>query len=103
MVVHRLHGVVLGVTNNRVSAFHLGVKGTLSTEFSWNGKLTYSRNFGTYAQPYNAVRQQIVSLAELSWKSKNYPLLLSALMAVDLGQMTIHQMGIGFQAQWTLR
>ena len=96
-------GVVSGVTNNRVSAFHLGVKGTLSTEFSWNGKLTYSRNFGTYAQPYNAVRQQIVSLAELSWKSKNYPLLLSALMAVDLGQMTIHQMGIGFQAQWTLR
>ena len=96
-------GVVAGVANNRVSAFHLGAKGTLSDAFSWKGLFTYSRNFGIYIQPYNPFKQQIVSLVELSWKSKNYPLLLSALMAIDLGQLTTHQMGIGIQAQWTLR
>ena len=96
-------GVVSGVANNRVSAFHLGAKGTLSDAFSWKGMVTYSRNFGTYAQPYLPFKPQIVSLGELSWKSKNNPLLLSALMAVDPGQMTTNQMGIGLQAQWTLR
>lgn len=96
-------GEVSGVANNRVSAFHLGAKGTLSNAFNWKGMITYSRNFGTYDQPINPLKQQIVSLAELGWKSKNYPLLISAIMAVDLGQLTTNQMGIGFQAQWTLR
>ena len=96
-------GVVTGVSNNRVSAFQLGAKGTLSNAFSWKGMMTYSRNFGTYDQPFNSLKQQIYSLAELSWKSKNHPLLLSGLMGVDVGQLTTNQMGIGFQAQWTLR
>jgi len=96
-------GLVLGVANNSVSAFHLGAKGTLLTAFSWKGLLTYSRNFGTYDQPYNTVRQQMASFGELSWKSKNHPLMLSALMAIDLSQMTTNQLGIGLQAQWTLQ
>ena len=95
--------LISGVANNRVSAFHLGAKGTISCALSWKGLLTYSRNFGTYDQPYLPFKQQIASLGELSWKSRNHPLMLSALMAVDLGQMTTDQMGIGFQAQWTLR
>ena len=96
-------GVVTGISNNRVSVFHLGAKGTLSNAFSWKAMMTYSRNFGTYDQPFNPFRQQIYSLGELSWKSQSHPLLLSASMAVDLGQMTTNQMGIGFQAQWTLQ
>ena len=95
-------GIVSGVSNNRVTAFHLGAKGTLSNAFSWKGRMTYSRNFGTWVQPFNPISQQIVLLAEMSWKSKNLPLTLSTLMAVDLGQLTANQMGIGFQAQWTL-
>jgi len=96
-------GIVTGVANNRVSAFHLGANGTLSDAFSWKGMITFSRNFGTYDQPFNPVKQQIASLGELSWKSKNHPLMLSALIAVDMGQLTSNQLGIGFQAQWTLR
>ncbi|HZL12196.1 MAG TPA: capsule assembly Wzi family protein [Prolixibacteraceae bacterium] len=102
--IRRNHeGVVSGVANNRVSAFHFGAKGYVSKNLKWKGMITYSRNFGTYAQPYNAVRQQTYSLGELSWKCQNHPLLLSAILAVDLGHLTQNQTGIGLQAQWTLR
>ena len=96
-------GVVAGVANNRVSAFHFGAKGYLSKSLHWKGMVTYSRNFGTYGQPYDPFRKQIYSLGELSWKTQNHPLLLSALMALDLGHLTPNQIGIGFQAQWTLK
>lgn len=96
-------GVVVGVANNRVSAFHVGVKGYLSNSLRWKGMVTYSRNFGTYDQPYDPFRQQIYSLWELSWKSKDHPLLLSAFTGIDMGQLSEDQLGIGLQAQWTFR
>jgi hypothetical protein len=65
--------------------------------------VTYSRNFGTYGQPFDPFRHQIYSLGELSWKIKKHPIVLSALMALDQGELTTNQFGMGFQAQWTLK
>lgn len=96
-------GIVSGLANNRVSAFHLGAKGYLIRALQWKALVTYSRNFGTYAQPYDPFRRQLYSLGELIWTSKNHPFLLSALMAVDVGDLTTNQLGMGLQVQWTLK
>lgn len=96
-------GVVSGFANNRVSAFHVGAKGYLTSSILWKGMMTYSRNFGTYGQPYDPFHQQIYSLGQLSWKSKTHPLLLSAYLGIDRGQLSEDQIGIGLQAQWTFR
>jgi hypothetical protein len=93
-------GKVIGFSNNRVSAFHLGAKGTLSTTLSWKTMLTYTRNFGTYGTAFSPMRQQFYSLAQLSWKSPKHPLMLSALAGYDSGKLLPQNLGAGLQAQW---
>lgn len=39
-------------SNNRVSVFHLGIKGTLCQKLYWESKLSYSTNEGTYDFPF---------------------------------------------------
>lgn len=95
--------VVSGLTNNRVSAFHLGAKGTLTGNFSWKTLVTYSRNFGTYNEPMSPYLSQVTSLAELGWKSSTCPLHISGLLGYDTGQLLPHNLGIGIQVKWMLR
>lgn len=95
-------GMVVGVVNNRVSAFHLGAKGTLTTCFSWKTLVTYSRNFGTYSQPLNPMASQVASLFELGWKSSTLPLHISGMLGYDIGQLLPHNLGIGLQVKWVL-
>lgn len=99
---YRADGKVIGLTNTRVSAFHLGAKGTLIGNFSWKTLITYSRNFGTYSQPMSPYRSQLASLAELGWKSNTLPLQISGLLGYDTGKLLPHNLGIGIQVRWTL-
>ncbi len=39
-------------SNNRVSALHLGLKGTFLQDWKWHTKLTYTHNLGTYNAPF---------------------------------------------------
>lgn len=65
--------------------------------------LTYSRNFGTYANnPHSMVRRQIYSLLQMSWKSKSLPLTVSTIAAADFGSMTEKQLGFGLSFKWEL-
>lgn len=76
------HGV--WIKNDRFTALHLGTKGRLKEELSWQMKLTWSRNFGTYFEQYpgrytwnededywfKGGRNQWYSMAGISWMPK---------------------------------
>lgn len=97
------NGTITGFTNNRISAFHAGAKGYLTKRVQWKSMLTWSRNFGTYDDPYADVHNQIYSIGELSWKSKDLPFLFSIKLAADGGGQTEEQIGLGFQVKWVLQ
>lgn len=45
-------GITLGVENNRIRAWHLGIGGRLFRRAPYRLMLTYSQNYGTYKIPY---------------------------------------------------
>jgi hypothetical protein len=96
-------GVVTGVENNRVSAVHAGASGHLSEQISWKALLTYSQNYGTYSVAYKTTNQRICSLAEVGWRSKKTPILVSARLAADFSNQTDNQKGLGFSVKWMVR
>ena len=49
--------VVYGVENNRLKAMHFGLAGTLLKKAPYKLMLTYSRNYGIYAMPYEGESQ----------------------------------------------
>jgi len=42
----------VGIKNDRFKALHLGGRGNLNESFTWNMKITWTRNFGTYFEQY---------------------------------------------------
>lgn len=97
---YNAQGLVTGVANNRVSGVHLGARGTISPTLSWKTLFTYTRNFGTYLNPYLSVRPQFYSMAQLGWQSPRLPLSLSALMGTDIGELVSDKVGIGCRVRW---
>lgn len=99
--------------NNRVSVFHTGLAGSLPIRWSglagpvtYQAKLSFSRNLGTYDEPYEPVRNQFsgyvgigIPLAILGG------LQVSGSIAADGG--TLYQNGIGtfvsLQKNWNSR
>ncbi|WP_423126807.1 capsule assembly Wzi family protein [Gaoshiqia sp. Z1-71] len=95
-------GVQDGFENNRVSVFHLGAKGFLiGRSLAWKSMLTYSRNFGTWKNPYDDMKQQFFSLCELSLTGKNRPYTLSAQLAADFGELRKNSVGFGLHLKRT--
>ena len=45
-------------SNNRVSVYHVGLKGTLFRKINWITKCSYSSNWGTYDQPFKISTRQ---------------------------------------------
>ncbi|MGV8093466.1 MAG: hypothetical protein AB2L24_16525 [Mangrovibacterium sp.] len=101
-LVENEQGVISGFENNRVSAFHAGAKGYLSEGLCWKALLTYSRNFGTFNNPYASVKRQIYSFAEIGWNSKKLPLSFTARIAADYGTLVNHRYGCGFSVKWKI-
>jgi len=101
-LVKNEEGTVAGFGNNRVSAFHAGAKGYLSKQVRWKAMLTYSRNFGTFNDPYESVREQAYTLAEFCWNSKKLPFSFSTRLAADFGDLT-DNLGAGFAVKWIIR
>lgn len=59
--------------NNRVRALHIGVNGQPNDWLSWGVIATFTRNWGTYAQPYDDVRNQQYFLTEISILPRHIP------------------------------
>lgn len=53
--------------NNRINAHHLGISGTPGKEWAYRLLLTYSRNWGTYDNPFDDVKKQFSSLLEVTY------------------------------------
>lgn len=100
---YNANGVVTGVANNRVEAIHLGGKGTISQAFTWNARVTLSRNFGTYGSPFNPARRQLYSLAQLGYQCKKLPIQLNALLGLDAGELLPDNVGVGGQIVWRIQ
>ena len=54
-------------SNNRVSVFHTGLRGRL-LDLTWESKLSYSTNIGTYDQPFDHTVKQFSGLLSLQRK-----------------------------------
>jgi hypothetical protein len=52
-------------SNNRVSVFHAGLKGTLLEQIEWTSKLSLSTNAGTYDAPFKDYPKQFSALIAL--------------------------------------
>ena len=87
--------------NNRVYVFHTGIAGSipirlsfLSGPLAYQAKLSFSRNFGTYNNPYPVARDQFSAYAGVSAPIDVLGgILLSGSIAVDAG--TLYQNSVG--------
>jgi hypothetical protein len=55
-------------SNNRVMLWHLGLKGTLFRKIEWQGKFSYSTNYGAYLEPFKGAPKQFSGLIGLQSK-----------------------------------
>lgn len=82
------NGDVLGVTNNRFWVFHLGVSGAwINRMLEWKLMGTWSRNFGTYWEPFDSKRDQLSTYADVKFNFNNFPLWLGLSFALDNGSL----------------
>jgi len=86
----------LGIVNNRIVAHHLGVLFEQKA-VTWQLKTTYSRNYGTWREPYAPGRRQISYLigAQIPVIVEALPsLILSTEIAIDRGDLFGSQTGV---------
>ncbi|WP_159474360.1 capsule assembly Wzi family protein [Dyadobacter sp. 3J3] len=75
-------------SNNRVSVFHIGLKGTLMQNIIWTTKLSYSSNSGTYDEPFVGSPTQFSGLLTMQGKINIFGgTILKGSIAADLGKL----------------
>ena len=100
------NGHTLGVCNNRVTAWHFGIRGKAARTIPYRFLFTYSRNFGQYSQRlgmFNAAPQQF-SLAlegEVPHLGRNLPLSLGIGLYGDFGQVYQDSFGLTIRLSYT--
>ena len=86
--------------NNRVKAWHLGISGEPTSEIGYRALLTFSRNWGTYDQPFDDVLRQNYYMFEVSYSPDKLKGWYAAVAcAYDDGSL----LGNSFGGQFTLR
>ncbi len=74
--------------NNRVVAWYLGGTGTVRRGPTLTTRIAYSRNFGSYKQPYPQVFHQLSTSLAAQWPISKLPgLLLTTSFAMDRGEL----------------
>jgi len=85
-----------GFINTRVSAWHMGAKGFLfHPQLSWQTLVSYTRNFGTWQNPFDKRLDQWYTYLELSWHIPQHNMEASGKIGADFGQFTDDQFGLG--------
>jgi len=75
-------------SNNRVAAFHIGLKGTLVRKIVWTSKFSYSSNIGTYDAPFANKPTQFSGLLTMQGKINLFGgTILKGSVAADLGEL----------------
>lgn len=62
----------MSVRNNRVRAFHMGMKGNITQEFGYKFLSSYSQNWGTLYIPFLKVKKNYSGLLEIQYAPKKY-------------------------------
>lgn len=89
--------------NNRVVAWYAGAEGTFRRGPVLNGRVSYSRNLGTYNQPYPQVFRQFSTLLSAQWRLTRWPgVSLITSMALDRGGLYTDSFGsyVGLRKSW---
>jgi hypothetical protein len=92
-------------SNNRVSAFHAGLRGRLLNHIFWVTKLSYSTNIGTYDGPFSQTARQFSGLISMQRKINILDgMTIRASFAADIGQLYRPSFGgmIGIRKDFTL-
>ncbi|PSL20822.1 capsule assembly Wzi family protein [Dyadobacter jiangsuensis] len=75
-------------SNNRVSVYHLGVRGKLFRRVEWAGKYSYSSNWGTYNAPFKSSVRQFSAVLNLQTRvSIAGPTDIGASFGLDTGKL----------------
>ena len=81
-------GFTIGVSNNRIVAHHLGIKGHLFHKVPYRTLISYSQNWGTYSAKFeNGMREQLSAMLELQLPGKLLPFEMSFAITMDQGEM----------------
>lgn len=85
----------------RVKAQHLGLEGTPAEEWGWRLLFSYARNWGSYVDPFDEVKKQFSSLAEVTYLpvwSKGWSISLS--LGMDRGDYPGNSTGGMLTVRW---
>ena len=95
-----LYDNIITFRNNRIRALHIGVDGQPSERLTWRALATFTRNWGTYAKPFDDIISQNHFMAEATYIPKNMNGCTATLaLAMDTGKL----IGNSFGAQLTIR
>jgi hypothetical protein len=84
-------------SNNRVSVFHAGLKGTLLGQVQWTGKFSVSSNAGTYDIPFETYPKQFSGLLALQTRINFLGgVLVKGSVALDAGDLYPKSFGFSF-------
>ncbi len=86
--------------NNRIQAWHFGLDGDPTSEIHWRALATFTRNWGTYATPFQDVISEQHYMAEATYKPAKFAGWSSTL---SLGLSNGDIVGNTFGAQLTVR
>ena len=73
--------------NNRVRVFHAGLSGQVSDGLSFMVKASYSKNAGTYQEPFATLVEQHSAIATVSMRLTRKGLRLNGSAAIDRGEL----------------
>jgi len=73
------------VNNNRIRVFHLGLSGQLVDRLTFVLKASYSRNAGTYQEPFASLVDQRSAFLSVDWRLTKSGLRVTGSAAVDRG------------------
>lgn len=81
----------LGVDNNRIIAYHMGLAGFVTNSLYYKAMFSITRNYGTYSVPMD--KNQRSAFLELGMPLKKIPLNISCGVAVDNGELLNNNIG----------
>jgi hypothetical protein len=91
---------IITFRNNRIRALHIGVDGQPSERLTWRALATFTRNWGTYAKPFDDIISQNHFMAESTYIPKFMNGCTATIaLALDTGKL----IGNSFGAQLTIR
>ncbi len=89
--------------NNRVVAWYLGAIGAFRRGPTLTGRVSYSRNFGSYKQPYPQVFHQLSTGLSAQWSIHKWPrTILTTSLALDRGELIPNSFGsyVSLKKSW---